>query len=62
MTGVGVCRVIWTYDAQESVAVETETFASFEAECVATLVVGEASCGEGTAYEEEGALWESAQL
>lgn len=38
------------------------TFSSFEGECVATSVVEEASCGEGTAGGGEGALWESAQL
>lgn len=62
MTGGGVGRVTEICDALESVAVETETFSSFEVECVSTWVVEEASCGEGTACAEEGALWVSAQL
>lgn len=62
MTGAGGGRAIETCGALESVAVETETFSSFEVECVATLVVGEASCEEGTACGGVGALWESAQL
>lgn len=62
MTGAGGGQVIETCDALESVAAETETFSSFEVECVATLVEVEASCGEGTACGGVGALWESAQL
>lgn len=62
MTGDAVGQAIGTCDVQENVAVVTETFSSFEVGCVATLVEGEASSGVGTAYEEEGALWESAQL
>lgn len=60
--GGGGGRAIETCVALESVAVETETFSSFEVECVATWVVGEASYVEGTAYGGVGAPWESAQL
>lgn len=55
MTGDDGDQGIETCVVLESVVVETETFSSFEVECVATWGVEEASCGEGTACEAEGA-------
>lgn len=61
-TDDGGGQVIETCGGLESVAVETETFSSSAVECAATSEAAGASCGEGTACEEAGALWESARL